>query len=259
MGISGNMTDFFENKIVLIVGGASGMGRATALEAAARGAKVTIADLSDEFGNALSREYANISFKKADITSAQDCKHLAEFIQSEHGQLDFICNSAGLQTYGTVDTTSEEDWDRSLNVNLKGMFLVIKSCVDLMRNAGGGAIVNISSVQAMSCQENVLAYATSKGAVVSMTRSMALDLAKDNIRVNCICPGSVDTPMLRYGASKHGELDKVLKEWGDFHPIGRIGKAEEIAKTVLFLWSPDSAFMLGQSLVVDGGLISKIL
>ena len=127
-----------------------------------------------------------------------------------------------------------------------------------IRKQGGGAIVNISSVQGLQCQKNVAAYAASKGGAIALSRAMAMDYAHENIRVNCICPGSVDTPMLRYGAAQHGPLEEVLKEWGYNHPIQRIGKAEEIAQTALFLMSEGAGFMLGYPVVVDGGLISGI-
>ncbi len=158
-----------------------------------------------------------------------------------------------------METTDESLWDRTLDVNLKGMFLTAKFAIPEIKKQGGGAVVNISSVQGLVCQRNVAAYATSKGGAIALTRAMAMDYARDNIRVNCICPGSIDTPLLRYGAGQHGPLEEVLKEWGKMHPIGRIGKAEEIAKTVLFLWSDDAGFLLAQPIVVDGGLISGIL
>jgi NAD(P)-dependent dehydrogenase (short-subunit alcohol dehydrogenase family) len=146
-----------------------------------------------------------------------------------------------------------------MNVNLKSIFLVSQRVLPQIRNNGGGGIVNISSLQGLRCQKNIMAYATSKGGVIALSRSMGLDYAAEGISVNCICPGSVDTPMLRYGAGQHGDEDEIIKEWGSHHPIGRIGTPTEIAKTTMFLWSPDSNFMVGQPVVVDGGLGSIIL
>ena len=195
----------------------------------------------------------------ADVTKIIDAERISQEAVRHFGAIHYLCNSAGLQTYGTVETTDEATWDLTLAVNLKSMFLVSKFCVPEIRKAGGGAIVNISSVQGLKCQPDVSAYAASKGGAIALTRSMALDYAQHNIRVNCICPGSVDTPLLRFGAAKHGPEEEILKEWGSHHPIGRIGKPEEIAKTVLFLFSEDAGFMLGQAVVVDGGLLSRIL
>ena len=146
-----------------------------------------------------------------------------------------------------------------MDVNLKSMFILSKLILPVIKSNGGGSIVNISSIQGERCQKNVLAYATSKGAVIAMTRAMGIDHAKEGVSVNCICPGSVDTPMLRYGAEQHGDTELVLDEWAGHHPIGRIGTPEEIAKTTMFLWSPDSNFIVGQAIIADGGLGSVIL
>jgi len=154
--------------------------------------------------------------------------------------------------------TEEDLWDKTLNVNVKGMYLLAKYCVPQMRKRGGGSIVNISSVQAFVCQTNVAAYATSKGAAVSLSRAMALDHAPEGIRVNCVCPGSIDTPMLQWGAAQHGDPKEVIKEWGSKHPIGRVGTSTEVAKTVMFLWSEDAGFMTAQPVIIDGGLISAV-
>ncbi len=254
--------NWIKGKVAIITGGASGIGQAIALEAAKRGAKVVIADINEVAGTAtlesIKQQKGEAFFIKTDVTQAGAIKNMvkqAGFL----GPVKFLANSAGLQIYGTVDTTSEEEWDLTMNINLKSMFLVSQQVLPTIRENGGGAIVNISSIQGLRCQKNVLAYATSKGAVVAMTRSMGLDYAAEGIYVNCICPGSIDTPLLRYGAAQHGEVEEVLQDWGQQHPIGRIGTAAEIAKTALFLWSPDSNFIVGQAIVADGGLGSIIL
>ena len=253
----------FKHKTAVITGGGSGIGKATALAFAQEGAQVVVADIQEEHAAATVSEIntnggAAIAVV-SDVTKITDAERITIAAIKAFGGIHYLCNSAGLQSYGTVETTSEETWDMTLNVNLKGMFLVAKFCIPEIKKQGGGAVVNITSVQGLQCQPNVSAYAASKGGVIAMTRSMALDYARDNIRVNCICPGAIDTPLLRFGAAEHGELNTVLKAWGESHPIGRIGKADEIAKTVLFLCSEDAGFILGQPIVVDGGLTVGIL
>lgn len=254
--------NWIEGKVAIITGGASGIGQAIALEAASRGAKIVIADINEIAGLAtvehIKSQGGEAFFTQTDVTNTGAIKHLLEQARML-GPIKYLANSAGLQTYGTIDTTREEDWDLTMDINLKSMFLVSRQVLPEIRKNGGGAIVNISSIQGLRCQKNVLAYATAKGAVVAMTRSMGLDYAAEGIYVNCICPGSIDTPLLRYGAAQHGEVEQVLQDWGQQHPIGRIGTASEIAKTALFLWSPDSNFIVGQAIVADGGLGSIIL
>ena len=256
------MQDWIKGRVAIVTGGASGIGRAIVREAASRGAIAVIFDRDVDMGvktEALVREEGHrCHFFEVDVTSVEVIARAVE-ASADLGPIGYLANSAGLQTYGTTDSTSIDTWDRTMNVNLKSMFLVSKHVLPEMRKGGGGGIVHISSIQGLRCQKNVLAYATAKGAVIAMTRSMGLDHATEGISVNCICPGSVDTPLLRYGAAQHGPVDQVLKQWGSGHPIGRIGTPEEIAKVTLFLWSPDSSFIVGQAIVADGGLGSIIL
>lgn len=253
--------DWIAGKGAVVTGGASGIGRGIALEAGQAGAKVIVADLNEEMGQEtvqmIKAAGGEALFIQVDVTNRQA---LDTFIiqASAYAPVHYLANSVGLQTYGTVDTTTEADWDRTININLKGFFLATKVVLPVIRENGGGSIVHISSIQGKRCQKNVLAYSTSKGAVIAMTRSMGIDHAAEGIYINCICPGSIDTPMLRYGAGEHGPAEEVIAEWGRNHPIGRVGQPEEVAKTALFLWSPASNFMVGQSLEVDGGLGSVI-
>lgn len=253
---------WIKNKVAIITGGASGIGQAIAMEAAKHGGIAVIADVNEETGSQTAKRITQFGgqahFISTDVTQAGAIQQLREKA-AQLGPIQYLANSAGLQTYGTVDTTSEELWDKTMDINLKSMFLVNTQILPEIRKNGGGGIVNISSIQGLRCQKNVLAYATSKGAVIAMTRSMGLDHAAEGIYINCICPGSIDTPLLRYGAAQHGQVEMVLQEWGSHHPIGRIGTATEIAKTALFLWGPDSNFIVGQAIVADGGLGSIIL
>lgn len=252
----------FKNKTAIITGGGSGIGKAVAIEAASEGANVVIADINkagaEETAMIIQENKGDCLVIPIDLKDHKQIRDLCSKTVDAYGSIDLLCYSAGIQTYGTVVSANEKMWDDTMDVNLKGMYLTAKYCIPEMIKREGGSIVNISSVQGFACQKNVAAYAASKGGAIALTRAMALDHASDNIRVNCICPGSIDTPMLRYGASKHGNTKEVIKEWGDNHPIGRVGKPEEVAKTVMFLWSEDSGFITAQPIVVDGGLISGI-
>jgi NAD(P)-dependent dehydrogenase (short-subunit alcohol dehydrogenase family) len=254
--------NWIKDKVAIVTGGASGIGRAIAIEAGKLGAWVVVVDINDTEGrktaNTIIENGGSALYCHTDVTSSSSIERMV--IEAEQfGPIKYLANSAGLQTYGTAETTSEETWDETMDVNLKSIFLVSQQVIPQIRRNQGGGIVNLSSLQGLRCQKNVLAYATSKAAAIGLTRAMGVDYAQDGISVNCICPGSIDTPMLRYGAGEHGDADEVIREWGKHHPIGRIGTPQEIAKVTLFLWSPESSFMVGQPVVVDGGLGSVIL
>jgi NAD(P)-dependent dehydrogenase (short-subunit alcohol dehydrogenase family) len=172
------------------------------------------------------------------------------------GGLDVLVNNAGVVRYGELPDLSEEDWDLMLDTNLKGPYLMAKHAIPVMRERGGGAIVNLASVQAVVSQPLVAAYAASKGGVVSLTRTMAIDHAKDGIRVNCVLPGSVRTPMLRYGADlfEPSDPEAAIESWGRNHLIDRVIEPEEVARVILFLASEDAAVVTGAPHFVDGGL-----
>lgn len=171
-----------------------------------------------------------------------------------------LVNNAGVVRYGTAPEFPVEDWDLVVGTNLKGAFLTVKHAVPLMRERGGGAIVNLASAQAFASQPLVAAYSASKGGIVAMTRTMALDHAADGIRVNCVCPGSVETPMLRYGAEvlDGGDPHQTMQAWGRLHPIGRLIQPEEVAALVAFLASDDAAAITGAPYLVDGGLLAEL-
>ena len=176
----------------------------------------------------------------------------------EFGGVDLLVNNAGVVIYGEAPDFADEDWDTVLDTNLKGQFLMSKFAIPEMRRRGGGAIVNLSSVQALISQREVAAYAASKGGVVSLTKTLALDHAKDNIRVNCVLPGSVRTPMLWHAAElAPGDPDKTIEQWGRIHPRGTVIEPEEIASVVLFLLSNDASAVTGAACVADGGLSAQ--
>ncbi len=255
----------FSGKVAIVAGGTSGIGRAVARKLATEGARVVIcSDREDQVEEALAElreEGLEVSGRRADVTSSADMKRLMDFATETYGGVDVLVNSAGVQRYGTVVETEEEVWDEVLDVNLKGIYLASKHAIPQMRERGGGAIVNLSSVQAFASQKGVAAYTASKGAINALTRAMALDHAEENIRVNAVCPASVDTPMLRWSADLFkGEksVEETVAEWGKMHPVGRVARAEEVAEVIAFLASPRSSFVTGGEYKVDGGMLAAL-
>jgi NAD(P)-dependent dehydrogenase (short-subunit alcohol dehydrogenase family) len=188
-------------------------------------------------------------------------KALTDFTAETYGGVDVLVNSAGIQRYGTVVETEEDVWDEVLDVNLKGIYLASRYAIPKMRERGGGAIVNLSSVQAFASQRGVAAYTASKGAINALTRAMALDHAQENIRVNAVCPASVDTPMLRWSADlfKGGKsVEETVAEWGKMHPLGRVARPEEVAEVIAFLASERASFVTGGEYKVDGGMLAAL-
>ncbi len=248
----------FSGKVAVITGGGAGMGKAAALAFAHEGAAVVIADVDAKAAESVAAEISAAG-GQAQAVQADVSRIAAEAVRA-FGGIDVLVNNAGIQTYGTVIDTDEETWDRTINVNLKSIFLVSKYCVPEIIKRGGGAVVNMASVQGMASQKRVVAYAATKGGIIAMTRTMALDHAPDKIRVNCVCPGSVDTPMLRWAADVFVPENPAaaIEDWGNLHALGRVANASEIAKVILFLASEDASFMTGSAVVVDGGLLAGL-
>jgi NAD(P)-dependent dehydrogenase (short-subunit alcohol dehydrogenase family) len=244
-------------KRALITGGASGIGRATALLFAREGAAVAVADLDEAGGQAVVREMAATGgralFVSCDVTQEAHCQRAVQLAVQEFGGLDILFNNAGIIRRTTVLDIRAEEWDRVMAVNVKAIFLMSKCAIPVMAAAGGGVIVNTASGWGLAGGRNAVSYCASKGAVVNMTRAMALDHGEQNIRVNCVCPGDTDTPMLRSEARQLGTPEaEFLAESAD-RPLRRIGTPEEIAQAVLYLASDASSFVTGTALVVDGG------
>jgi NAD(P)-dependent dehydrogenase (short-subunit alcohol dehydrogenase family) len=245
------------DKVALITGGTSGMGRATAVLFAQEGARVAITGRNEARGREVVAEIEQAGgtaiFVRSDVRFAEDCRRAVEETLQAFGRLDILFNNAGVLYANTVLDCTEEEWDLTLDTNLKGTYLMSKFALPAMIAQGSGVIINNASGWGLVGGDAAAAYCASKGGVVLLTKAMAIDHARQGIRVNCICPGDVDTPMLPEDAQRRGmEWEAYLASAAN-RPMGRIGKPEEIAKAVLFLASDDSSFVTGAVLAVDGG------
>ncbi len=255
----------FENKVVIVTGGAKGIGRGISLGFAREGARVLCADVDATAGAQIAADAADlageIAFGEADVSQADACQGLVEKAASQWGGVDVLCNNVGIQpvsSYLPAHELPEEMWDRIIDVNLKSFFLMTKYCVPEMKKRGGGAIINTASVQGLQSASAVSAYAASKGGILSLTRQLALEYAEDNIRVLAVNPGTIDTPLVVEAAGAiGGDVDELKRQWGQSHPMRRIGQPEEIAHAVLFLASDKASFMTGEYVCVDGGMMAK--
>ncbi len=246
-----------QNKVALITGGTSGIGEATAYLFAREGAKIAITGRNETRGHAVTARIlesgAKAIFLRTDVRHAGECKRAVDTTLDSLGRLDILFNNAGVFYPQTALECSEEEWDLQIDINLKGTFLMSKYALEPMIAQGGGVIINNSSGWGLVGGDKAVAYCASKGGVVLLTKAMAIDHGRQGIRVNCICPGDVDTPMLPEDARLRGlEWESYLAGCQN-RPMGRIGTPEEIAKAVLFLASDDASFMTGAALVVDGG------
>ena len=244
-------------KVALITGGTSGMGRATAALFAKEGARVAITGRDEVRGRVALHEIKSAGsegiFVRADVSSSDDCRRSVEETLRAFKRLDILFNNAGVFYPHTVPDCPEEEWDLTVDINLKGTFLMSKHALPVMIAQKSGVIINNSSGWGLVGGDAAAAYCASKGGVVLLTKAMAIDHGRQGIRVNCICPGDVETPMLPEDAKQRGlSWEEYLKVAAN-RPLGRIGQPEEIAKAALFLASDDSSFMTGSTLVVDGG------
>lgn len=247
----------FKDKVAIITGGACGIGRATALLFASKGISVVIVDLNQGAGKELEREITSgkgrAIFEMADVTRAADCHRVVQCALESFGAVNILFNNAGIIRRATIVNTTEEDWDGVMSVNVKSVFLMSREVVPIMAAAGGGVIINTASGWGLAGGSKAAVYCASKGAVVLLTKAMAVDHGPENIRVNCICPGDTDTAMLRKEAEQLGENTGQFLAESARRPLGRLGKPEEIAQAALYLASDASSFVTGTALVVDGG------
>lgn len=241
------------------------MGAATATAFARDGAKVAVVDFNRDAGGKWERRVRDEGltglFIEADLGVSADCERVVGETAAAFGGVDILFNNVGMQppdSYLNAVDTPEEMWDRILNVNLKSHFLMSKYSIPHMKKRGGGVIINNASVQGLQSQKLVPAYAASKGGILSLTRQMALDFAEDGIRVLAICPGVIDTVLVRTVLASMGEedIDQAVENFGKIHPIGRIGTGEDIANLVLFLASDKASLMTGEHVAIDGGCMA---
>jgi NAD(P)-dependent dehydrogenase (short-subunit alcohol dehydrogenase family) len=253
--------DRLSGKTAIITGATSGIGKATALLFAKEGANVVITGRRAELGQRVSDEINQMGgrcvFVEADHTQAEACSCVLEQTLASFSRVDILFNNAGIVTHGTAETTPEEVWQRTVDINITAVWRMSRLVIPVMRKQGGGVIVNNGSDWSVVADKDALPYIMSKGAVAMMTKAMALDHARENIRVNAVCPG--DTFVDRWLETGYFEssdpvtLDKAIRDASAYLPMGRFGKPEEIAKAVLFLASDDSSFVTGHLLLVDGG------
>jgi NAD(P)-dependent dehydrogenase (short-subunit alcohol dehydrogenase family) len=244
-------------KTAIVTGGASGIGFATAQLLAEEGAAVVVADINEAQGKQAEQKINAVGgraiFVSCNVAHAADCQHAVQTAVETFGRLDILFNNAGIIRRADVIGTTEDEWDRVMDVNVKSIFLMSKYAVPEIAKQGGGAIVNTGSGWGIKGGRNAVSYCASKGAVVNMTRAMAIDHGPQNIRVNCICPGDTDTPMLRNEARQLGQAEEKFLAEAKERPLNRYAQPVEIAQAVLYLVSDAASYVTGAVLAVDGG------
>ncbi len=245
-----------EGKVAVITGGSAGIGAATAQLFANMGADVVILDINGNQGEKIASQIREDGFKarflSCDVTCEADCINIANTLKSEYSQINILFNNAGVIVRKSVTHLAEPEWDAVIDVSLKGVYLLSKHLIPQIKK-GGGAIVNTGSGWSLKGGDNAAAYCAAKAGVLNLTRAMAIDYGKYNIRVNCVCPGDTDTALLRSEARQLGEDETEFLKDASNRPLGRMGTPDDIAKSVLFLVSPMSDWVSGTSLLVDGG------
>ncbi len=246
-----------EGKVAVVTGAASGIGRGISLRLAEMGAVVAVLDINEAKGRETVTEIEALGssavFLKCDVRSAADCRLAVEAIVQRAGKIYILCNCAGIAIRKDIVELSEDEWDRALDITLKGIYLLSREVIPHMVRTGGGSIINIGSGWSLKGGPRAASYCAAKGGTLNLTRAMAIDHGKHNIRVNCVCPGDVDTPMLQSECAQLGENREVFMREAANRPLARVGTPEDIANAVLFLASPMSSWITGAALVVDGG------
>jgi NAD(P)-dependent dehydrogenase (short-subunit alcohol dehydrogenase family) len=251
------MKDRFAGKVAVVTGAGSGIGKATAVAFAREGAAVAVNDTTPESAAGVVEEIASSGGQAlavpGDVSRDEDCRRIVGAAVAKFGALDVLINNAGIGTSGTVLTTDEATWDALMRVNLKSMFLMSRAALAVMIPRRSGVIVNAASIAGIAGIPDRAAYVASKFGVVGLTKAMALDHVKDGIRVNCVCPGTTETPWIEKRLQEAPDPAAALAGLVARQPMGRLGRAEEMAAAYLFLASDESAFTTGTALIVDGG------
>ena len=250
-------------RVALVTGAGEGIGRGCALALAEAGADVVVNDVNPVTGQATAAEIQKMGrrslFAQADVSDARAVQAMVEAVQREFGVLHVLLNNAGFNLFKNLEQTSLEEWDRIMSVDLRGIYLVTRGMLPLLKIARGASVVNIASVHAQATIADITAYAAAKGGVVSMGRSLAQELGKQGIRVNTISPGFVRTPLLDRWLNSEPDPQASLARVNGFHPLGRIGTPQDIGNLVVFLASDYSSFISGANITIDGGLTARLM
>ncbi len=248
----------FDKKVVIVTGSGAGIGRAAAVQFAEEGAKVVVnstrAATGEETLALVRKTGAEAVFVQADVSREEDCDRLISETLRSFGRIDVLVNNAGVVLGGTIDDTKMDDFERTIDVNVKGTFMMMQKAVAVMKKQGGGCIVNTASIAGTRGLRNRLAYCASKAAVIGLTKAAAADLVRDNIRVNAVSPGTTLTPSLEDRIATAPDPEKMRQEFFDRQPIGRLGYPEEIARAILFAADEGAGFMDGVNIQIDGGM-----
>ena len=249
------------NKVAIVTGAGVGIGQAAALLFAREGARVVVADYDAAVGantvELIRKAGGEATFAQADVSRAADAEKMVKTAIDTYGRLDILVNNAGIYTKGDVVNTSESDWDRIMNVNLKGVFLCSKYALAAMKKTGGGVIVNVASEAGLVAIKNQVVYNVSKSGVIALTKSTAVDFAAANIRVNCICPGTTETPLVKAAIAKEADPVEARRALEECRPMNRLGSPEEIAAGILCLAADELGYATGAVLSVDGGYTAQ--
>jgi NAD(P)-dependent dehydrogenase (short-subunit alcohol dehydrogenase family) len=249
------------SRVAFITGGAYGIGRGIVLEFVRHGDSVIIADRDEHRGMDLEKklkdDHARTRFLQMDVRVESDVKSAIDQTVAEFGRIDVLCNNAGIEYYRAADEYSVEEWNAISETNLRGAFFCTKHAYPHLKESRG-CVVHISSVQAFANESCISAYAASKAGLLGLTRGMALDFAKDGVRVNAVCPGAVQTGMMEAFLKDQPNPEQMIQKIGSSIPLGRVGQPEDIARAVYFLASPEAAYITGAALVVDGGLLARL-